>query len=632
LRYYDVPAPIGVLAFVFSFSNGNPAPEGIKLMCGICGELCLNGDAANTDAIEAMLSKLKRRGPDHEASYTDGPLAFGHRRLSIIDLSAHAHQPMVDEELELALVFNGIIYNYEELRAELKTLGYRFFSTGDTEVIIKAYHAWGEDCVTRFLGMFAFALWDRRAQRLFLARDRFGIKPLYFSVNQGHLRFASNTQALLAAGGVDTNIDPVALHHHLTLHAVVPAPHTLLRGVRKLKPAHTLTIDRSAGQQFKQYWTLEARRLTEPKREAEWLELTRAALCKAVQRRIGASDVPVGVLLSGGLDSSLLVGALATSGVKNIKTYTVGFEDQPEEKGSEFEYSDSVAARFGTEHHKFHVHNRDLLDRLPETVDNMAEPMVGQDAVAFYLLAEQVRQDVKVVQTGQGADEVFGGYFWYPLMDEEPGNDLDRFRRHYFDRSHAEFMDTVAPEYANGDYTSALIGKLLAQAPADTFLDRVLHADATTLIVDDPVKRVDNMTMAWGLEARVPFLDHELVELAMCMPPDFKIKDGGKYPLKRLARGLLPDVVIDRPKGYFPVPALKYVRGDFLALMVETLSSHRCRCRGLFRREYIDKLLARPEAYMTPLRGSKLWHLALLELWLQRNVDGCAGPPAFRRP
>jgi asparagine synthase (glutamine-hydrolysing) len=328
------------------------------------------------------------------------------------------------------------------------------------------------------------------------------------------------------------------------------------------------------------------------------------------------------VLLSGGLDSSLLVGALATSGVQDIKTYTVGFEDQPEEKGSEFEYSDQISAHFATQHHKFHVPNCELLDRLPEAVDNMAEPMVGQDAVAFYLLAEQVRRDVKVVQTGQGADEVFGGYFWYPLMEAETGRDLTRFRKHYFDRTQAEFAETVAPEYVSKDFTSALIEHLLGQAPADTFLDKVLHMDVTTLVVDDPVKRVDNMTMAWGLEARVPFLDHELVELAMQMSPEFKLRAGGKYPLKQLARGLLPDTVIDRPKGYFPVPALKYVRDEFLRLMIDTLNSQACRERGLFRRAYIDRLLARPDTHVTPLKGSKLWHLALLELWLQRNVAG----------
>ena len=444
---------------------------------------------------------------------------------------------------------------------------------------------------------------------------------MYYSVDRRSFRFASNTQALLAAGGVDTSIDPVALHHHLSLHAVVPAPRTLLRGIRKMPPAHTMEITHSGKQQLRRYWSLDAVRADVRNSEDEWVQATRETLYRAVERRLRIADVPVGVLLSGGLDSSLLVALLAQHGVTGLKTYTVGFEDQPEEKGSEFEYSDPVASRFATEHHKFHVPNDELLSRLPEAVEHMAEPMVGQDAVAFYLLAERVSRDVRVVQSGQGADEVFAGYFWYPMMDAEKGSALERFSKHYFDRSHAEFSDTVVSGLVDRDHTSALVQELLEQPNAATFLDAVLRMDVTTLIVDDPVKRVDNMTMAWGLESRVPYLDHELVELAMQMPPSLKLKDGGKYPLKRIARGLLPDVVIDRPKGYFPVPALKYVRGQVLEVVRDLLNSRVCRERGLFQRPYVDRLLADPESHLTPIRGSKLWHLALLELWLQRNVD-----------
>ncbi|MEA3411241.1 MAG: N-acetylglutaminylglutamine amidotransferase [Pseudomonadota bacterium] len=598
-------------------------------MCGICGELRFDDSAPDGAAIGRMLARLARRGPDHEGSYSDGPLAFGHRRLSVIDLSAHANQPMVDHELGLALVFNGAIYNYPELRAELMRAGYHFFSTGDTEVILKAYHFWGEQCVTRFNGMFAFALWETGAGRLFLARDRLGIKPLYYSEDRRRLRFASNTQALLASGGIDTSLDGTALHHHLTLHAVVPAPRTVLNGVRKLAPAHTLSIEANGERRLARYWSLEARRPETPLSDQEWIDATRDALTRAVDRRLHIADVPVGVLLSGGLDSSLLVGLLSRAGVRDLKTYTVGFEDHPDEKGSEFEYSDPVADRFGTEHHKFNVPNTEVVERLPEAVDAMAEPMVAQDAVAFYLLSERVVQDVKVVQSGQGADEVFGGYFWYPLMETEPGDDLDRFRRNYFDRDHTEFERLVAPGWASGDFTSDLIAAELSRPGADTFLDAVLRMDVTTLIVDDPVKRVDNMTMAWGLEARVPFLDHEVVELAMRMPPRMKLREGGKFPLKRIARGLLPDVVIDRPKGYFPVPALKYVRGVVLDMARDVLSSQACLERGLFRRDYVEALLAAPEGEgaFTPIRGSKLWHLALLEMWLQRSVDEVASHP-----
>ncbi|MCW9089124.1 MAG: N-acetylglutaminylglutamine amidotransferase [Gammaproteobacteria bacterium] len=595
-------------------------------MCGICGELRFDGQAPELARTGRMLNYLERRGPDHEGSYSEGPVALGHRRLSIIDLSERGNQPMVDTALGLAIVFNGTIYNYPQLREELKGLGHTFASDGDTEVILKAYAAWGDQCVERLTGMFAFAVWDMHNQRLFLARDRLGIKPLYYSQSESGFLFASNTQALLAAGGVDTSIDPVALHHQFTLHAVIPAPRTILNGVRKLQPGHSLSIDSHGQSHLRRYWQLYASRPAEPRTEGEWIEAVHEALKKSVKRRLEIADVPVGVLLSGGLDSSLLVGLLAEQGVENILTFSIGFEDQPEEQGSEFEYSDQVVAMYNTRHHKYHIPNDQVLKRLPEAVSQMAEPMVGQDAVAFYLLSERVSQEVKVVQSGQGADEVFAGYFWYPLMAAERGSDLQRFARHYFDRSHEEFLETVSEQYRGEDHTSALISELLAQPGADEYLDKVLRMDTTTLIVDDPVKRVDNMTMAWGLEARVPFLDHELVELAMAMPPEMKLGPDGndhKYVLKKIARGLIPDAVIDRPKGYFPMPALKYVRGEFLAFMREILDSEACRARGLFNRAYVDKLLADPdnEAHFTKLRGSKLWHLALLELWLQRNVD-----------
>ena len=590
-------------------------------MCGICGELRLDAQAPSLADIQRMLTKLERRGPDHEGTYSDGPLALGHRRLSIIDLSAKSNQPLVDAELGLALVFNGTIYNYPELRRELQELGYHFFSSGDTEVILKAYAAWGEKSVERLHGMFAFAIWDIRRKALFLARDRMGIKPLYYSENENWFRFASNSQALLAAGGLDTDIDPIALHHQFTLHAVIPAPRTILKGIRKLAPGTTLTLHENGYQQHRVYWRLQATRPEKTWSEWEWIEAIHQALRKSVERRKTIADVPVGVLLSGGLDSSLLVALLAEAGVEDLLTFSVGFEDSPEERGSEFEYSDQVVARYGTRHHKFQIPNDQVLIRLPEAVRSMAEPMVGQDAVAFYLLSEQVSKHVKVVQSGQGADEVFAGYFWYPRMDAEQGTDIERFRPHYFDRDHDEFMEMLESAYQGPDYTSALVQSLLEEPGADSFLDRVLRLDVTTLIVDDPVKRVDNMTMAWGLEARVPFLDHELVELAAQMPPTLKLKSGGKHPLKVIARGLLPDAVIDRPKGYFPVPALKFVRGDFLHFMREILTSDRCLQRGLYQRQYVDKLLKDPEKHLTRIQGSKLWHLALLEFWLQENVD-----------
>ncbi len=591
-------------------------------MCGICGELRLDGAPTDLGSVQAMMEALVRRGPDHGGSFSDGSLGFGHRRLSVIDLSVRSNQPMVDAELGLALVFNGTIYNYKALRQELRGLGYRFFSEGDGEVILKAWHAWGTRCPERLHGMFAFAVWDSNRRVLFLARDRMGIKPLYWSRGPDAFRFASTTQALLAAGGVDTAIDPVALHNLFTLHAVVPAPRTILQGVRKVRPAHWIRLHEDGRIEEEAYWHLDATRPAQAREESDWLAAIHEALREAVRKRSEVADVPVGVLLSGGLDSSLLVALLAEAGVSDLRTFSVGFEDTPEESGSEFEYSDLVVERYQTRHRKIRVPNAEVLWRLPEAIDAMTEPMFGQDAVAFYLLSEQVSREIKVVQSGQGADEVFGGYFWYPrIRAETSGSAAERLARHYFDRDHEELLRLVAPAYAGADYTGGMIAERLSEPGADELMDAVLRLDVTTLIVDDPVKRVDNMTMAWGLEARVPFLDHELVELAARCPPALKLKEGGKYPLKAMARGLLPDAVIDRPKGYFPMPALKYVRGPFLELMRDVLGSRACRERGLYRRDYVEMLLAAPDMHHTRIQGNKLWHLALLELWLQRNLD-----------
>jgi asparagine synthase (glutamine-hydrolysing) len=591
-------------------------------VCGISGELRLDSGLADAAAIARMVKVLTPRGPDDQGIEINGGIGFGHRRLSIIDLSQRAHQPMLDNETGNWLVFNGTIYNYRALQQQLKDKGHRFVSDGDTEVILKAYNEWGADCVQHFQGMFAFALWDVSQRRLMLARDRLGIKPLYYNHTDNYIRFASNTQALLAAGEVDTSLDPVALHHHFSLHAVVPGPRTILNGIRKLPPAHIMLIDEQNNHQTHRYWDYGARRPDRAMTEQDWQQATHDALMAAVEKRRLAADVPVGVLLSGGLDSSLLVALLCEAGVTNLKTFSVGFEDMPEEKGSEFEYSDQVVARYQTEHYKFHIANDQVLKRLPEAVASMAEPMVGQDAVAFYLLAERVSQEVKVVQSGQGADEVFGGYFWYPHMAAETGGSYaERFARHYFDRDHDEFLAMLHPSLHGIDHTSAYVQQHLEAVDADEYLDRVLHLDVTTLIVDDPVKRVDNMTMAHGLEARVPFLDHELVELVAQMPPSLKLAEGGKGILKSIARPLLPAAVIDRPKGYFPVPALKFVRGEFLQFMTDILNSTACRNRDVYQRGYVDMLLAAPDQHFTRILGSKLWHLALLEFWLQTNVD-----------
>jgi asparagine synthase (glutamine-hydrolysing) len=585
-------------------------------MCGICGELTFNGDAAGS-CIAAMVERLRPRGPDAGGAFMQDRMALGHRRLSIIDLASASQQPMVDPQLGLAIVFNGCIYNYRELRLELAAKGYRFFSQGDTETILKAYAEWGPRCVERFYGMFAFAIWERNSGRVVLARDRLGIKPLYYSEQPGRFRFASTLPALLAAGGVDTTIDPAALHHYMSLHAVVPAPMTIIKGVRKLPAGTICTIEPDGKRREETYWKLEVgprsddRALT----EADWREAVHGALSKAVDRR-RVADVPVGVLLSGGLDSSILVALLAELGQKDLKTFSVGFETVGDVKGDEFHYSDLVARRFVTEHHRLSVDTSRAIHALPGTIAAMSEPMMSHDAIGFYLLSQEVSKHVKVAQSGQGADEIFGGYHWYPTLMRSNDPTAD-YARVYFDREHDEMAQVLAPELMNGDYSREFVDAFFGNCKSASPIDKTLQLDAQIMMVDDPVKRVDNMAMAWGLETRVPFLDHDVVELAARIPAELKVRDGGKYILKEASRGLVPDEVIDRPKGYFPVPALKYLRGAFYDFVRDVLDAPVARQHGLFNRPYIDRLLANPEGELTPKGHSKLWQIALLECWFQ---------------
>jgi asparagine synthase (glutamine-hydrolysing) len=567
-----------------------------------------------------MAATLAPRGPDAAGFFAQGSVALGHRRLSILDLTATGQQPMFDAALGLAVVFNGCIYNFRDLRRTLEAAGYRFFSECDTEVILKAYHAWGPRCVERFLGMFAFAVWERDSGRVVLARDRLGIKPLYLAATPGGLRFASTLPALLAAGGVDTTIDAEALHHYMSFHAVVPAPLTILRGVRKLAPATILTIEPDGTRREETYWqlTVGARREDRAMTTAEWREAVLETLKTAVERR-RIADVPVGVLLSGGLDSSLVVALLADAGVAaGLKTFSIGFDSVGDVAGDEFRYSDLIAQRFATDHHRIRIAPERALSALPDAIAAMSEPMMSHDAIGFYLLSEEVAKQVKVVQSGQGADEIFGGYHWYPPL-MRTNDPVGEYARVYFDRDHAEMGEALAPRLMNGDYSRSFIENFFARAGGALPIDNALALDTQIMLVDDPVKRVDNMTMAWGLEARVPFLDHELVELAARIPAELKVRGGGKWILKEASRAAVPAEVIDRPKGYFPVPALKYLRGPFLDFVRDILDAPAARERELFRREYVERLLADPEGELTPKRHSKLWQVALLEAWLQAH-------------
>ncbi|BAF61476.1 N-acetylglutaminylglutamine amidotransferase [Candidatus Vesicomyidisocius calyptogenae] len=589
-------------------------------MCGLCGQLRFDNRVVSDDRLKKMMKRMVHRGPDSSGSWIDGHIGFGHQRLAIIDLSNNAYQPMIDKNLGLVLVFNGTIYNYQALHKYLIKQGYQFFSHSDTEVIIKAYHHWGEDCVMHLDGMFAFCVWDKVQDQLFVARDRMGIKPFYFNLTDKAFSFASNVQALVTQE-VDKSINSVALQQQLSLHGVVPAPNTIINGVNKIKPATTLTISGKGKVVEKTYWHPKSIRLKEALTDEQFIQRTHELLRDSVLKRMNATDVPIGVLLSGGLDSSLLVALIKEIGYNNIRTFSIGFEDINGENGSEFEYSDQIVARFKTQHKKYMVSNSQVLTRLGEAVANMSEPMVAQDAVAFYLLSEQVSKHIKVVLSGQGADEVFAGYFWYERMKAQTGSDIERFTKHYVDRPYEEYLQTVNLKYHSGNHTETWLHHEFTKENTDTFMDKVFRTDVTRLVVDDPVKRVDNMTMAWGLEARMPFMDYKLVEHALSMSPSLKMLNKGKYPLKQIAKGLLPDSVIDRKKSYFPMPALKYVQGEFLDFMSDILTSSKCINRGIFSQIFIAKIINKPQNYMTPLNGSRLWHLALLEFWLQINID-----------
>ncbi|MEU4421344.1 N-acetylglutaminylglutamine amidotransferase [Actinoplanes sp. NPDC024001] len=584
-------------------------------MCGIAGELCYGDRPADTGAVRRMLPCLESRGPDGEGLWEHGRIVLGHRRLKIIDLSEKGGQPMTDHELGLTVVFNGCIYNYQALREELTAAGYRFFSTSDTEVILKAYHRWGADCVTHFLGMFAFAVAEHDSGTVTLARDRLGIKPLYLAESPGRLRFASTLPALLAAGGVDTTIDKVALHHYMTFHSVVPAPRTILSGIRKLPPA-TVRIIRADGTSTERvYWEASFTRTVD---QRDWADAVREKLRVAVERRMVA-DVPVGVLLSGGLDSSFIVALLAEQGQAGLTTFSIGFESAGGESGDEFAYSDLIARKFGTQHHQIRIGRDRFLPAVERTVAAMSEPMVSHDCIAFNLLSEDVAKHVKVVQSGQGADEIFAGYSWYPPLAGVPREHaVDAYAKEFFDRPHAELARQLNPAWlVDSDVSREFVAASFGRPGATTAVDAALRLDSQVMLVDDPVKRVDNMTMAWGLEARVPFLDHELVELAAACPPELKLAQDGKGVLKDAARGLVPDEVIDRPKGYFPVPGIRHLEGAMLDKVRDALHAPAARDRALFRPEYVEALLADPNTPRTTLGANQLWQLALLEMWLQ---------------
>jgi asparagine synthase (glutamine-hydrolysing) len=587
-------------------------------MCGICGVLKFDNSQFNDVKLTKLMNSIANRGNDSKGTYKEKNIFLGHHRLSIIDTSDKSNQPMKINDL--VIIFNGVIYNYKNIRKNLITRGHVFNSSGDTEVIIRSYIEYGSKCVNYLDGVFSFAIYDTKKNNLFIARDRIGIKPLYYSLNQNELRFSSSMNGLI---NKDENIqlNPIALQYQFTLHSVVPAPHTIISGIQKLEPGHTLKITQSGESYLNKYFDINEVEIKE-KKEQEIIEHSTYLLKKAVEKRINIADVPVGILLSGGLDSSLIT-ALAKMFKDKLDTYSIGFNTVNEEIGNEFYYSDLVAKDFKTSHIKYNIDDDELFNNLDLVISNMSEPMFSQDSSAFFLLSNRVSNNNKVVLSGQGADEVFGGYFWYQqIMNEKNLNGIDTLSKYYFDRSFNNYKNIINEKYVDGNYVHADISKTMNQMnPTLSTLDKVFRLELSMFIIDDPVKRVDNMTMSHALEARVPFLDIDLIMFMLSVKGSDKIKNTSKYYLKKLSEGFLKKEIIYRDKFYFPVPPLKIIEGKFYDYCRRVLYSDVALNRGIYNRKHIDELLNEPNTKYTNLNGNELWHFTLLERWFQLNVD-----------
>jgi asparagine synthase (glutamine-hydrolysing) len=624
-------------------------------MCGIAGQVNTDRRPVEARLITAMGDSLRHRGPDDHGVYVKGHVGLAHRRLSVLDLSPAGHQPMSNESGTTWIVFNGEIYNYRELRDELAPRR-AFRSRTDTEVILGLYEEHGLRCVPMLGGMFAFAIWDERAQRLVLARDRLGKKPLYYAVTDRGLVFASELKALLV--GVSTPaIDPLALHHYLTFQ-YVPTPLTIFQGIRKLRPGHVLVYENGKISESA-YWSLQYTDKLSGRTEAEYLEEFRARLTDAVRQRL-ESDVPLGAFLSGGVDSSSVVALMSGLMAQPVKTFSIGFK---EEAFNELPYAGTVARLFKTDHHEFVV-EPSAVDILPTLVRVYDEPYADSSAIPTYYVAQLSRQHVTVALNGDGGDELMGGYPRYDMTTFDrvaarylpngaqerlhsllarvppglPGAGLLRhrlagmiapFSRAYLGRICYFYPDEkerlYTPEFGEtvrGHDSYDLLVRWFEEVPASDLLDRMLGVDTRSYLPDDLLVKVDRATMAHGLEARSPLLDHRLVEFAASLPVDLKVRHGRtKYLLKTAMRGILPDRILDRDKMGFGVPIARWFRQDCREFLRDILLSDRCLSRGYFRPERVRQLVDAHQAAEADY-GYRLYALLMLELWHREYVDG----------
>ncbi len=632
-------------------------------MCGIAGRMEFElGRKADPELVQRMCDAIAHRGPDDSGVWAEGPMALGHRRLSILDLSAAGHQPMPNADGSLWIAFNGEIYNFLELRAELEREGHTFRSRTDTEVLLHLYQRDGVECLQRLRGMFAFAIWDVKRQQLFLARDRVGKKPLAYRVDERGLSFGSEIKAVLQDPEVEREPDPVALHHYLT-YQCVPAPMCAFKGIRKLSPGSYL-LARDGRVEVKRYWKLSYL----PKFEARTARAERELEEELIRRLEEAtalrliSDVPLGAFLSGGVDSSAIVAMMCRKATGPVRTFSIGFDDDAYD---ELAYARATAAHFGTQHTEFTV-RPSALEVLPKLVWHYDEPYADASAVPTYYVSKLAREHVTVVLNGDGGDESFAGYDRYvanalaqrlsllnPLLGSaafRKALDLlphgatsasSRWRLKRFVQQlgrspqarNAAWMAQFDPEAKQQLYTAAFrreVGPAEAEesmyvryreTDADNFIDATLYADVTGYLPDTLLTKVDIASMAVALEARSPFLDHEFMEFAARLPARLKL-DGRrtKVILKRALRGIVPDDVLDRRKMGFNAPVDQWLRGELRDMSHDLLLSRRSLARGYFQRAFVERML-REHAQGTRNWHTQIWNLMMLESWHRSFVD-----------
>jgi asparagine synthase (glutamine-hydrolysing) len=627
-------------------------------MCGICGKIYFDPEHLATEQeVLQMSHTLAHRGPDGEGVWANGHVGLAHRRLAIIDLRAVAAQPMSNADGSVWITFNGEIYNFRELRADLEARGYRFRTQSDTEVIIYAYEAYGRDCLARLRGMFAFAIWDARTRVLLLARDRVGKKPLFYWIGRDRLLFASEIKALLADRAVPLAPDPRAIDHFLALH-YVPAPSTAFQGIYKLPAAHWLEV-RNGQIETGRYWKLRytpKQHLTEQDAMAE----LRWRLAEAVRLRL-VSDVPLGAFLSGGIDSSAVVAYMAQETASPVRTFAVGFE---ENAFDERPFARMVAEHYGTDHTELVV-KAPVTDILPRLVWHYDEPFGDSSAVPSYAIAALTRQYVTVVLNGDGGDENFAGYdryFMHRMLchgDKVPRQvwrtvaALTRrlpvaWHHHVLYKHLAKAAELLAqvperryvwwfglctPEERHHLYTAAfratigrsdpeaLFVEVFGQSDAEDWTDAALAADVQLYLADDLLVKMDRATMAHSLEARSPFLDHSLMEFVASLPAHFKLAGRNKkYLLKAALRGVLPDVILDRPKMGFAAPIAHWFRDELREMAYDVLLSPTTLQRGYFRKQAMAQLLDEHCAGRQN-HAETLWQLLVLELWHRTFID-----------